>query len=97
MKPSALLLNLARGPIIDEDALYNALIDEKIAGAGLDVLNSEPIPKSSSLLKIKDSTKLLITPHMAWGTKEARARCLDEVYKNIKAFINGQDRNIVTE
>lgn len=97
MKPSALLLNLARGPIIDEDALYNALVHEKIAGAGLDVLVTEPIPKNSSLLKIKDSTKLLITPHMAWGTKEARARCLDEVYNNIKAFINGQDRNIVTE
>lgn len=97
MKPSALLLNLARGPVIDEDALYDALIHEKIAGAGLDVLCTEPIPKDSSLLKIKDSARLLITPHMAWGTKEARARCLDEVYNNIKAFINGEDRNIVTE
>ncbi len=97
MKPSAILLNLARGPIIDEDALYSAITNEKIAGAGLDVLCTEPIPKSSNLLKIKDSTRLLITPHMAWGTREARARCLDEVYYNIKAFINGKERNIVRE
>lgn len=96
MKKDAVLLNLARGPVLDEDALYEALVTGQIGGAGLDVLCTEPIPADSPLLKIQDSTRLIITPHMAWGTIEARRRCLEEVYKNIEAFLNGTDRNIVT-
>lgn len=97
MKRTAVLLNLGRGPIIDEDALARALNDNLIAAAGLDVVCTEPIPADNPLLNIDDSTKLLITPHMAWGTVEARKRCTDEVYKNIEAYISGKPRNVCTE
>lgn len=95
MKQNVILLNLARGPVINEIALANALTNNCIAGAGLDVMCTEPIHLDNPLMNIKDSSRLLITPHMAWGTKEARARCVDEVYKNINAFINNEERNIV--
>ena len=95
MKKTAILIHVARGPVVDEQALYNALITGQIAAAGLDVLVKEPIDKDNPLGKIKDSTKLLITPHMAWGSNEARNRCKNEVYENIKSFLAGQDRNIV--
>ena len=95
MKKTAILINVARGPVVDEQALYNALTTGQIAAAGLDVLVKEPIDKDNPLGKIKDSTKLLITPHMAWGSNEARNRCKNEVYENIKSFLAGQDRNIV--
>lgn len=97
MKRTAVLLNLGRGPIIDEDALARALNEGLIAGAGLDVLCTEPITADNPLLKIQDSTRLLITPHMAWGTTEARKRCADEVYKNIEAYLSGSPRNVCTE
>ncbi len=96
MKSSAYLLNLGRGPIIDETALADALINNKIAGAGLDVLCTEPIPADNPLMSIQDSSRLIITPHMAWGTKEARKRCVEEVYLNIEAYINDSPRNVVT-
>jgi glycerate dehydrogenase len=95
MKKSAILINVARGPVVDEEALYDALLNNKIAAAGLDVLSREPISKDNPLGKIKDSTRLLITPHMAWGSHEARQRCAREVYENIKSFIKGEERNTV--
>jgi glycerate dehydrogenase len=95
MKKTAILINVARGPVVDEQALYDALVEGKIAAAGLDVLCKEPIAADNPLGKIKDSTKLLITPHMAWGSHEARERCAREVYENIKSFIKGEERNIV--
>ena len=64
-----------------------------IAGAGLDVLCKEPMDKNNPLGKIKDSEKLIITPHMAWASVEARTRCMEEVYKNIEAFVAGEMRN----
>lgn len=94
MKKSAILLNLGRGPIIIEDDLYEALANDKIAGAGLDVLRHEPINADNKLLQIKDSTKLIITPHIAWASIEARERLIEEVALNIKSFINGNERNI---
>ena len=96
MKKSSFILNLGRGGIIDEQALYDALVEEKIAGAGLDVLSTEPITADNPLYKIKDSSRLIITPHMGWGPREARQRCIDEVYKNIEAYLNGEERNIVS-
>lgn len=87
MKPSAVLLNLGRGPLINESDLAAALDNATIAAAGLDVLCKEPIAADNPLLNIKDTDKLLITPHMAWGTIEARARCVKEVYNNIKEYI----------
>ena len=70
-------------------------LEGKIAAAGLDVLNPEPMAKDSALLQIQDSGKLIVTPHLAWASTEARVRCLDEVKKNIQGWMNGQPRNIV--
>ena len=94
MKPSAVLLNLGRGPIVNQEALANALLSGKIAAAGLDVLTVEPMAADNPLLQVQDSTKLIITPHIAWATVEARQRCADEVYLNIKAFLHGEQRNV---
>lgn len=95
MKKSAVLVNVARGPVVDEEALYTALTEGYIAGAGLDVLTKEPMQKTNPLGKIKDSRKLIITPHMAWASTEARTRCIEEIYKNIEAFLQGTERNVV--
>ena len=97
MKRSAVLLNLGRGPIINEHALAKALKEEWIAAAGLDVLSAEPMVADNPLAEIKDSTRLIITPHIAWATVEARQRVTDEVCKNIKAFLQGEERNVVSE
>lgn len=97
MKKTAILLNLGRGPIVQEDALADALLNNVIGGAGLDVLTEEPMAADNLLYKVGDSTKLIITPHIAWATVEARQRVADEVYKNIEAFLKGEKRNIVTQ
>jgi len=96
MKKTAVLINVARGPVVDNKALYEALENGTIAGAGLDVLEKEPIAKDNPLGRIKDSKKLIITPHLAWASVEARERCVNEVYLNLKAFINGEERNRVS-
>ncbi len=83
MKKDAYLINVGRGPIVDSAALYEALITGKLAGAALDVLEQEPMSETDPLLQIKDSRKLLITPHIAWATIEARKRLMQEVYRNI--------------
>ena len=95
MKKTAILINVARGAVVSEQDLYEALTEGKIAAAGLDVLNPEPMAKDSPLLKIQDSTKLMITPHLAWASTEARERCLEEVKKNIIAWQAGTPRNLV--
>lgn len=93
MKKSAILINVARGPVVNDADLAEALNNGTIAGAGLDVLGVEPMEKDNPLGLIKDSRKLLITPHMAWASVESRQRCFDEVLLNIKAFIEGKERN----
>ena len=93
MKPSAILLNLARGPIVNEADLVEALETGEIAAAGLDVLSVEPMRPENPLLAIQDSRKLIITPHVAWAPVETRARLLEEVYRNIEAFLKGEERN----
>ncbi len=95
MKETAILVNVARGPVVDTRALYDALVTDQIAGAGLDVLEQEPMAKDNPLAQIKDSTKLIITPHMAWASLESRTRLVDEVVKNIEAFLAGENRNVV--
>lgn len=97
MKKEAVLINVARGPVVNQDALYEALVNGTIAGAGLDVLTKEPMAADNPLAKIKDSGKLIITPHMAWGSVEARQRVVDGVYKNIEAYLNGEKRNVVNQ
>lgn len=95
MKDSAILVNVARGPVVDTQALYEALVTNQIAGAGLDVLEREPMAKDNPLAQIKDSTKLIITPHMAWASVESRTHLVEEVVKNIEAFLAGENRNVV--
>ena len=95
MKKTAILLNVARGPVVNNHDLYKALKEGEIAAAGLDVLEEEPIQDSNPLSTFKDSTRLIITPHMAWASTEARERLVDEVCKNIQAFLDGKDRNVV--
>lgn len=95
MKKTAILLNVARGPVVNNSDLYWALQNGEIAAAGLDVLEKEPITSDNLLGRIQDSNKLLITPHMAWATIEARTRIVTEVYQNIQAFLDRKERNIV--
>ena len=95
MKPSAVLINAGRGPIVVEDDLVQALEENIIAGAALDVISVEPMEVDCPLMKIKDSKKLLVTPHIAWATVEARQRVVDEVCLNIQAFLDGEERNRV--
>ena len=86
MKSSCIFLNLGRGPIVDEQALYNALVRNQIAAAGLDVLCEEPMSADNPLLKIKDSKRLLITPHIAWASVEARTHLMEIIHKQVKDF-----------
>lgn len=95
MKSSAILINVARGPVVNTQALYDALMEGRIAAAGLDVLDKEPMEITNPLGAIKDSSKLIITPHLAWASVEARTRCVTGVYENIKAYLRGEDRNVV--
>ncbi len=95
MKKSAVLLNLGRGPIVDEHALCRALKEDWIAGAGLDVLTAEPMAADNPLIEIQDSTRLIITPHIAWATVEARQRVTQEIYENILAYQRNEERNVV--
>ena len=95
MKETAILINVARGPVVDTQALYDALTSGQIAAAGLDVLEKEPMAKDNPLGRIQDSTKLIITPHMAWASVESRTRLVHEICMNIEAFLNGENRNVV--
>lgn len=95
MKKTAILVNVARGAVVDNPALYEALVKGEIAAAGLDVVDGEPLQSSNPLSMLKDSSQLIITPHLAWASVEARARCVKEVARNIEAFQRGELRNIV--
>jgi len=93
MKKTAYLINVARGPVVNQEDLYEALVNDEIAGAGLDVLLKEPMDKENPLLKIQDSSKLIITSHLAWASVEARTRCVNYNYDNIKSFLEGGTKN----
>ena len=94
MKKSAFLINTGRGPLINESDLADALNQERIAGAGLDVLSSEPPKAGNPLLKAKNCS---ITPHIAWATFEARSRLMNIAVSNLKAFIDGCPVNVVNK
>lgn len=93
MKPTSYLINTGRGILVDEAALAEALNRGQIAGAGLDVLSTEPPAATNPLLSAKNC---LITPHVAWASKEARQRLMDIVVANVKAFLAGKPLNDVT-
>jgi glycerate dehydrogenase len=92
MKPSAFLVNTSRGPLINEEDLAHALNTGQIAGAALDVLSTEPPIADNPLLHAKNC---LITPHIAWAAYESRSRLMDEVVKNVQAFIDGSPVNVI--
>jgi glycerate dehydrogenase len=92
MKSGAFIINTARGGIVNEEALAAALNNNIIAGAGVDVLSEEPPVNGNVLLSAKNC---IITPHSAWSTIEARQTLVDETAENIRAFINGERRNVV--
>lgn len=94
MKQNAVLINAARGGLVDEKALLEALQENRLGGAGLDVLEQEP-PQADYFLLQNKPTNLIITPHTAWASRESRQRLINEIAKNIKAFQHGQARNIV--
>ncbi len=86
MKPTAILINVGRGPIVVEEDLIDALKEGTIAAAGLDVLCKEPMAAGHPFLELQDSNRLIITPHIAWASKEARQRVLDLVCDHIRCF-----------
>lgn len=93
MKPSAFLLNTSRGGLITEQDLVETLNEERIAGAGLDVLSVEPPTTGNPLYSAKN---IIITPHIAWATYEARQRLLQAAVDNVRAYLGGTPRNVVS-
>lgn len=94
MKPDAVLINTARGALVDAAALATALKNGRLGGAGIDVLEREPPPPGHPLLDA-GIPNLILTPHVAWAAREARQRCLDELALNVAAFSEGRQRNRV--
>jgi glycerate dehydrogenase len=92
MKRNAILINTARGGIVDEMALVEALEQGRIAGAGIDVVCKEPPPPDNPLLTCR-SPGLILTPHVAWASRSARQRLVKEIVDNIAAFRRGKPRN----
>ena len=94
MKPDAVLINTARGALIDAAALADALRGGRLGGAGIDVLEQEPPADGNPLLE-PGIPNLIVTPHVAWAARESRQRCLDELAANVTAFLAGERRNRV--
>ncbi|HEY7715207.1 MAG TPA: D-2-hydroxyacid dehydrogenase [Candidatus Binatia bacterium] len=96
MKPTAFLINTARGGLVDEAALIEALRRKQIAGAAVDVISQEPPQSDHPMIRAaQELDRLIVTPHTAWSAHEARARLLQEVEENIAAYLQGRDRNRV--
>ncbi|HEX8456953.1 MAG TPA: D-2-hydroxyacid dehydrogenase [Pyrinomonadaceae bacterium] len=94
MRPTAVLINCARGGVVDESALLEALRAGVIAGAGVDVLNREP-PREGNALLESDLPNLIVTPHVAWASLQAMQALADQLIDNIEAFVGGEGRNLV--
>ena len=94
MKPTALLINTARGGLVDELALAQALKEGWIGGAGFDVLTREPPKEGNPLLELR-LPNFILTPHIAWASDEAMQFLADQLIDNIEAFVGGTPRNLV--
>jgi glycerate dehydrogenase len=94
MKPDAVLINTARGALVDDAALIDALTNHRIAGAGIDVLRVEPPVEGSPLLDLR-LPNLIITPHNAWASRQAMQQLADQLIDNLEAFVRGEPRNLV--
>ena len=90
MRPCAILLNLGRGGIINEKDLARALNENLIGAAGIDVMEQEPINADNPMLKLFDKEKILITPHMAWASKESRELLLEKIARNIEVYLKNR-------
>lgn len=97
MKPNAIVVNTARGAVTDEAALCDALREGRIAGLGVDVYSAEPFTEESPFYAVRDWDNVCLTPHMAWGAREARERCYREMLLNMDAFLKGEFRNRVEQ
>ena len=95
MQPNALLINTARGGIVNEKALAQAIVENRIAGIGIDVLEQEPPRASSPLLALSDRPNVVITPHIAWASDQAMQLLANTLANNVIAFLEGQPKNIV--
>ncbi len=93
MKKDAVVVNVARGAVVDEAALCEAVKNGDIGGIGVDVYSQEPFKADSPYYKVKDLANVCLTPHMAWGSYEARVRCLSDMIKSMEAFIAGEKRS----
>ena len=94
MKPEAILINTARGGLLDDHALLDALKNGRLAGAGIDVLRNEPPREGSPLLEV-DLPNLIVTPHNAWASRQAMQTLADQVVDNLEAFVRGTPQNLV--
>ncbi len=95
MKSNAIIINAARGGVWDEAAIARAIIDGRIAGMGADVYTKEPYGNGHPFEKLHAYENVILTPHMAWGSYEARVRCLEVIISNIEAYLNGRKQNII--
>lgn len=94
MKDGVMIINTSRGPLIVEADLRDALNSDKVAGAAVDVVSTEPIKMDNPLLQAKN---MIITPHIAWAPKESRKRLMDIAVENLQAFVNGSPENVVNK
>lgn len=92
MKKDAIVINVARGAVVDEQALADAIAEDRIGGIGVDVYTKEPMPEDHPYMSVADRNNVILTPHMAWGSYEARVRCCEEICLNIETFLRGEKR-----
>ena len=93
MKRDAILINVARGAVVDEAALVTAIEEGRLGGIGIDVYSAEPFSSEHPYSRILEKSNVILTPHMAWGAKEARDRCVSVIAENIRDFASGGEKN----